>query len=701
MRRAVSKFIPNKLGRLLPENPAGQYKVDQNSVDEFYITLDDPHKLWAPGEEVLGQVILVSRKNLANVAISFCLAGYVRINALPHSKLRPIKHILFTHTINIFGPDSPASSENAEFTNGLYKGEHRFPFIVKLPTKRIFTSIDFGKGAIAYSLLTVLRSAEVPLESALLSSNAQSSSDSSPFHHRALAKLNNKTLSYEKTITLINPIDVAELPPPKRKRLIIKDPRVGKLLRVPSSNSTVNTMKTMSTSNSDVESTTSPSTAHAASPLENTPNLNPSQHASVASLNAGISPALGEHRLNTIRVLMEIAQRGYLRGELIPIKISINHLKKIQDSRGIIVTLVRVCRIDYGPDSSYESFRKDLQQLVVPLFVDPSTFSLEISTSLRVPPDAFPTISGCPMVSFQYFIEVMLNLSGKSFNLAAPLEQPKDSIVSHEEQGASPGNSNGGSYSFHPLTQQRSEYINTDKFKRLKKFLQMTSEIIIGTHRLEKPQTAIAASSDTPTNHMEGSSSSPMSQSHSPVPVNNFAQATRSGQPPMSLVSELAQLNEFGTPPYPPESRPQRNAEAQSSSIPTYDDIAIPSPTPQFENLSEKQRMQQHEASLLPSEPNFDDSDGEDDPELSTMVGMFSQDAGSPADISEATTNHTTTYGDPSFSRLSPRNQALNALMDSVELNEAAESEEDKDYVPTYKASADDELIQADMSTQN
>ena len=33
-----------------------------------------------------------------------------------------------------------------------FKREHVFPFIVKLPNKRVFTSIDFGKGSINYTL---------------------------------------------------------------------------------------------------------------------------------------------------------------------------------------------------------------------------------------------------------------------------------------------------------------------------------------------------------------------------------------------------------------------------------------------------------------------------------------------------------------------------------------------------------------------
>ena len=90
------------------------------------------------------------------------------------------------------------------------------------------------------------------------------------------------------------------------------------------------------------------------------------------SLPEGATPEDSDHKslksipVPTIKAILEVPQRGYLRGELIPIKLSINHLRKIQDFNGIIITFVRVCRLDNGPDGVVESFRKDLQQLILP-----------------------------------------------------------------------------------------------------------------------------------------------------------------------------------------------------------------------------------------------------------------------------------------------------------------------------------------------
>lgn len=646
MRRAVSKFIPGKLAR-----PPGHdssfplYKIDSSSVDDFYISLDSPHKSWLPGEEISGQVILILKKHLANIAIEFCLAGYIKINALPHLKLKTVKRTLFNHNIRIYGPDPdlPRPNDNDEFVNGLYKGEHRFPFIVKLPKKRIFTSIDFGKGAIEYVLKTSLRSADDPISSNSPCDSPGAVSTDFLAKARHLTRFNGAAYTSEKIISLVNPIDVADLPPPKPKRLIINDPRRNKkLLRVESSTSTINTFSTLSSNNSDTDSNVNlglPSNGPATTTLTlppshtgNTPTSLHNAHVSPGnSAPSSFSPSLNaDHsKLNNIRVSMELPQSGFLRGELIPIKLNIHHLKKIQDTKGIIVTLVRVCRLDYGPDGLYESFRKDLLQLVIPLFVDPNTFQSEINTSLRVPPDAFPTISGCPMVSFQYFIEVMLNLSGKSLSVDGPSDHPKSNLAPSDDMlsagpGISPGNQ--GNYTYHAY-QNRSEFINTDKFKRLKKFLQITSEVVIGTHRLDKLSTTVTPPGGLNQNLANGTrrsssssasnSASPSTQAHAHIQTPhtgnaNVIHSRVAASSNIGSIPESSPMNNF-TPPYLRDS--QAISPLQLSPLanaPTYEDIISDVSLPPQPNLSEKERMRLHEQSLLPSEPQFDTSDTED-----------------------------------------------------------------------------------------
>ncbi|GEQ67561.1 hypothetical protein JCM33374_g1226 [Metschnikowia sp. JCM 33374] len=733
MRRAVSKFIPNKFGKSPSDSSHNSYRLDHGSVDEFYIALDDPHRSWTPGDEISGQVILRSRKNLANITIRFNLSGYVKIHASPHSKLRPMKTVLFSHTIQIYGPNTEISSSQ-EFANGLYKGEHRFPFIVKLPNKRIFTSIDFGKGAIMYVLSTHLASADPsatgiqnppsaassPVSSSFNGSGGPGSSSGTPGTlistpntsessslakaKEAFSKIHNPTYAYEKIINLVNPVDVAYLPAPKRKRLIIKNPRKGKLSRVQSSTSTINTFGTISSATSDQESivNTNPSPSldmsFSAPNTQSTAHMGSPQNPSSPGTPSGFQPV--KPASDTIRVSMDVAQRGYLRGELIPIKISINHLRKIQDSTGIIVTLVRVCRIDYGPDGYYESFRKDLQQSVIPLFVDPNTFSSEISTSMRVPPDAFPTISGCPLVSFQYFIEVMLNLSGKSLSLNTPSEQPKSNTAEDTSQGLSPGQTTPANYNFQSLAHSRSEYINTDKFKRSKKFLQMTTEVVIGTHRSMKPTTENLSSSGVISSANDAAQTVSMnSNHHSHSPRVNAGQSSGGAMAPaINTVPELSPMVNFDSPPYLyGPSQPNEEIQGENSrQIPTYEDVAISPPGPDLPVLSEKERMRQHEASLLPSAPPLDDSEASDSEAGNTPIESPLSDTGAHQNIdiiegnseTQPLTDRRGTLGSNRQYELSEED-----LYQAPDIHEGIGSEGANEYVPNYNAAANDRLV--------
>ncbi|KAK6461988.1 Rim8 protein [Scheffersomyces coipomensis] len=566
-KNSINNSIENSFASI-----SSNLKIDFNSVDEFYIQLDQPHKTWLPGDEVPGQIILISKKNLVNIVITLSLIGYVKLN-LSHSKLRPIKHTLFDHTIKIFGGNnsnnnSPSDNSQTDINNGLSKGEHVFPFIVKLPNKRIFTSIDFGKGSITYVLRASIGnssnyifqsnlSPSLPTNS-LTSIHSNSSNPNTPpdttsttssnnliSKTKNLKILHNPSYSSEKIINIVNPIDVTSLPSPKPKRLILKDPRSSatkKLSRTQSSTSTINTFSTISSNNSDSngDATTINNTNNNSSMINNngsnntnnsngpsmtsttttttTNNNNTTLTSSAMTINStGNTLNSSFQKPVTIKVSLEVPQRGYLRGELIPIKLSISHLKKIQDLNGIIITFVRVCRLDNGPDTFYESFRKDLQQSIIPLYVDPVTFQSEINTSVRVPADSFPSIVGCPLVSFQYFIEVLINLSGKSLSLdsegiSTDRHSPNNdnsngnNVNDHQILNSNGmngsiipnpntilGNSDSSSkfnFNFHnsaTLSSQhhneRSGFINTDKFKRSKKFLQLTTEIIIGTHR--------------------------------------------------------------------------------------------------------------------------------------------------------------------------------------------------------------------------
>jgi len=122
---------------------------------------------------------------------------------------------------------------------------------------------------------------------------------------------------------------------------------------------------------------------------------------------------------------------GALRGDNIPVKISIHHNKPIKSLNGIILTLHRQTRFEPPPRNhpplkkAFSSaagggacggtFRKDLAQTVLPLIVDPKSLTTVVKANLRVPEDVFPTIVNVPGggVSFRYYVEVVVDLGGK------------------------------------------------------------------------------------------------------------------------------------------------------------------------------------------------------------------------------------------------------------------------------------------------
>lgn len=626
MKRAVTKFISLRqslLGNSGSDASEPGHRLDFNSVDDFYILLDNPHKSWTPGDELSGQIIFISKKNLANIIITLSLVGYVKINPSSHSKLRLVKRSLFNHTIRIYGSDDTVRT-GQEYSNGLYKGEHRFPFIVKLPNKRIFTSIDFGKGRIVYLLRANVgdaNSSNVASSPASLSSSSPSENGSSPAsnftRHKSFRSLQNSSFTSEKIINIVNPLDVSKLPPPQPKRLKIKDPRRTKMLaRTQSSTSTINTFNTVGT----VSSNNSDNQAS----LHTNTDL-PSNNAPLAQAQNSTTSPGDTSDPESIRLSLEVSQRGFLRGELIPIKMHINHLKKVQDVNGIIITFVRVCRIENGPDGLFDSFRKDLQQQIVPLYVDPTTFLSEISTSIRVPADAFPTITGCPLVSFQYFLEVLINLSGKSISLDDN-DHPKQTVQINETPShtfmESEAKQSNFKFNFSLPSantvspKERSGFLNTDKYKRIKKFLQLTTEIVIGTHRLNDPTSVPEGSTD------QLSASRRSSLIGSNVSGNGYSPSDRQS-PSQSLLPNIP-VNREDASPEIMETPPYTDGQP-SFSAPNYLDIVGPShtndllPLPNTNGHSEKERMRIHEESLLPSEPILDDIDEDDKETISPL----------------------------------------------------------------------------------
>jgi arrestin-related trafficking adapter 9 len=153
-----------------------------------------------------------------------------------------------------------------------------------------------------------------------------------------------------------------------------------------------------------------------------------------------------------IKCTVSVGKGGYLRGEMIYVKVQIEHHKAVKSLHGVIVTFYRLGRIDTDPPlqlingeahsrrifpikgpswlpstTGCHLFRKDLNQTFASIIINHGTLAQTIKASLRVPVNSFPTITSVPgaMISFKYFVEVIVDLPGKLTGLHKFLPTPE------------------------------------------------------------------------------------------------------------------------------------------------------------------------------------------------------------------------------------------------------------------------------------
>ena len=215
----------------------------------------------------------------------------------------------------------------------------------------------------------------------------------------------------------------------------------------------------------------------------------------------------------TITTTIELLKSGCLPGENLTVKLSVQHSKAIKSLHGVIVTFYRQGRIDFAPplslfadlngkaaeklkhDEYYPKsktglgglsltsagsssvFRKDLSQTFAPLIVDPTTLTAVVSASVRVPEDVFPTISGVPgaMISFEYYVEVVVDLGGRLAGQQRHLPRIGTMPVSTSYGSSrSDGQSN-------MLSAWGGSTVDTDHIRREKSVVACAFDVTIGT----------------------------------------------------------------------------------------------------------------------------------------------------------------------------------------------------------------------------
>jgi hypothetical protein len=323
----------------------------------------------------------------------------------------------------------------------------------------------------------------------------------------------------------------------------------------------------------------------------------------------------------TITATINVLKGGVLRGDQIPIRVTVNHTKHVRSLKGIIITLYRQARVDmhpalpvvanskgdkkktedYYPKSrtglgglslssagSSHLFRKDLSQSFAPLFVDPRTLTAEIKCAVRVPDEAFPTISNVPgaMISFKYYVEVVVDIQGKLTGLDRMVANA--GLVNVPTSGGIAGMARDDATST-MFSTWGGNFVDTDQIRREKGVISSLFEVIIGTKDSERngkrKQTQAV---EVPINPLE-----------EPITPYHDLNATDDYDQNYYDYDENGQYYDYGYDPayYEAPGYEQHSARGE----PSY--YAPPRPTEDDQGLSEKERIQRAEARLLPSQP--------------------------------------------------------------------------------------------------
>ncbi|KAK4105530.1 hypothetical protein N658DRAFT_416106 [Parathielavia hyrcaniae] len=626
-------------------------------IADFHIRPAEPHRKYGAGDQVQGAVVLTVVKPVRITHLVVSLHGYMRVykgpstagnepiidpgEALSSSSRISRQKGLSNGCVRLFQDEQILSGDGR-----LEPGRYEFNFNLLFPGDGLPTSIDFERGTISYMITaTLTRPASLG------------------------TKTPSKT-SCERKVDLVEKLDIGPLTPPRARTIylepISKRPKkkekrhagasAGKSsvavdtaspISDPDStraheNSTEGSLSVIgeeleheTTANdgqrpqSDVRSVSSESSASGSTGRSKSGDAK--QAVTIAAPPGGKKSRAEKER--TITATVELPKGGCLRGDVVPIKISVQHIRQIKSMHGVIVTLYRLGRIDSSPPlllkelpesearrlekeeyypksktglgglsltsaGSCSVFRKDLSQAFAPLIIDPDTMTASLTASVRVPPDVFPTIKGVPyeMISFKYQIEVIVDLGGKlanqiqSFKTSGPGASP---VAGPLGVAGSPYDTGAPS-----LTAWGTNIIDTDRLRRQKGVICVVFEVVVGT---------------TDSSRLRGKGPMKPEPSVCTLPVQREAgmdEGARTGRQPWQTLP----YDEDDYPPgdYPleytpsPHTQPPRpypgwdSAPPQPLPAPDY----IPPPIIQDESsLTEKERVRRAEQRLLPSQP--------------------------------------------------------------------------------------------------
>lgn len=522
----------------------------------------------------------------------------------------------------------------------------------------------------------------------------------------------NPTTSCRKRVNVLENIDIAPFPAPKA-RIVTLEP-VSKRSKSKAKSKSASSEATAAPDNLSIDTPASlPDTSVDRPPLSPSPSnvsfssrpsnssqsfqlaSDPSSSASTGRRNSeGYSgtPSVTE---KTITAKTEVLRAGVLPGDTLPIKITINHCKPVRSAQGIIITLYRQGRIDLHPaipvgsqgngkKPVYEdcyprsrtglggltlgttrntsTFRKDLSQSFAPLIINPSDMTATVKTSIRVPEDAFPTITQVPgaMINFRYYVEVVVDLRGKvttperfipRFNMVSG-----GSTFSPSGQILNPADVNGSAIT----ANWAGNILDTDQVRRSKGVISVAFEVVVGTRDSQRKLSGIERTSST-----NGDSNASNTQHE----ASNLANGVEPEDWPEASPHEQGREDEF----FPEQEWPE---SPEDYSVP-YQPNGPMIPHPELdEPEDEKARIRRHEETLLPSQPPDEDEAGPSTAEIAVPTAPVLPDDHNLQDYEHLPSSSTDQWPHPVRSAESLQTVVINGA--TLEPNGPSARDEDK-----------------------
>ncbi|KAJ4130933.1 ph-response sensor protein [Fusarium equiseti] len=649
------------------------------NVTDFHIRAEEPHRRYSAGDNVRGAVVIVIVKPIRITHLTVSLHGYVRVLKDPTSVAKAQGTIVLPQNGDAARPRYHGNGlaslfQDEQVLSGegrLEPGRYEFGFDLLFPDKGLPSSIDFERGTVSYMVTATLT------------------------RPTSIAP----TSSCERKVMLVENVDVGLLHAP-RPRTIFLEPiskrnRRRKSMALDKSSTAQSEINELNAGHELTETPTEDYREHTTDPRSPIQ----SDLRSEVSGDSGVSNSTSLSRLEaplsqvgtltsakqqavdkkTITATVELLKGGCLPGDAVSVRVTVQHTKRVKSMTGVIVTLLRQGKIDSNPpnglfdesmsrddvahidkeevfprsrtglgglslssSSSTSIFRKDLDQNIAPLIIDPNTMQTSVTVTVKLPDDSFPTIKGVPgeMISFKYLVEVIVDLGGRLSN----------QMQTGPSRFGAYGHASGDNNMYGP--RRGANIADTSQMRHEKGVIAVSMETVVGTSDSSRGKKKSRASPTSRSvqilesdeedvigqepNYGDGASlehhpsSGPLSPGgyFSPHPNGNRRHPIPSHPPqPYSQVPPLQG---------PSHSRdfagPSTNGFGSSPPAPSY----IPPPEiPNENNLSEKERIRQAETRLLPSQPpgagpstseNQDDEDiydAEDTPRVPDLNAGF------------------------------------------------------------------------------